>query len=73
MSEVANNPVSQEDIEKMIVECQQYRDRVEQNIREMGKKIKLPKKKIEENIIENEEIAKMDQVIQQLRSQLKSD
>lgn len=73
MSEVANKTPSKEELEQMILECQQYRDRVENNIKEMGKKIKLSNKKIEQNIIENEEIAKMDQVIQQLRSQLKSD
>ncbi|HIK37503.1 MAG TPA: acetyltransferase [Geminocystis sp. M7585_C2015_104] len=72
MNEVVNQPVSQAEIEAVIVELEQYRQRLINDIINMGKKIKLSHKKVEQNINEHPEINKIDQILKQLRAQIGS-
>ncbi len=72
MNEVVNQPASQAEIEAVIVELEQYRQRLVNDIINMGKKIKLSQKKVEQNINEHPEINKIDQILQQLRAQISS-
>lgn len=72
MNEVVNQPASQAEIEAVIVELEQYRQRLVNDIINMGKKIKLSQKKVEQNINEHPEINKIDQILQQLRAQIGS-
>lgn len=69
MSEVVNQPVSKEEIDQMIVEFEQYRERLINDIVQMGKKIKLSKKAVDKNITEHSEIARVDAILEKLRSQ----
>ena len=69
MSETINNTASKEQIEETIIELEQYRDRLVNDIVQMGKKIKLSKKKVDKNILEHPEIARIDEILAQLRSQ----
>lgn len=72
MNEVVNQPASQAEIEAVIVELEQYRQRLVNDIINMGKKIKLSQKKVEQNINEHPEINKIDQILQQLRAKISS-
>lgn len=69
MSETTNQPPSKEEIQETIIEFEEYRERLINDIVEMGKKIKLSKKAVDKNITEHPEIAYIDQVLAQLRSQ----
>ena len=69
MSEVANQPASKAEIEEMIVELEQYRERLVEDLLQMAKKIKLSKKAVDKNITEHPEIVRIDEVLAQLRSQ----
>jgi hypothetical protein len=69
MSEVSKEPASKAEIEEMILELEQYRERIINDILQMGKKIKLSKKAVAKNITEHPEIAGIDKILEQLRSQ----
>ena len=69
MSEMAKEPASKAEIEEMILELEQYRERIINDILQMGKKIKLSKKAVDKNITEHPEIADIDKILEQLRSQ----
>jgi uncharacterized protein YegJ (DUF2314 family) len=69
MSEVANQPASRAEMEEMIVELEQYRERLVNDLLQMAKKIKLSKKAVDKNITEHPEIARIDKILAQLRSQ----
>jgi hypothetical protein len=70
MLEVVNEPPSKAEIEEMILELEQYRQRIINDILQMGKKIKLSKKVVDKNITAHPEIDRIDAIIEQLRSQL---
>ena len=70
MTEVANKPVSKAEIEAVTAELEQYRQRLVDDIVNMGKKIKLSKKAVDKNITEHPEIAQIDQILEQLRAQV---
>ena len=70
MTEVANKPASKEEIKAVTAELEQYRQRLVDDIINMGKKIKLSKKAVDRNITEHPEINQIDLVLEQLRSQL---
>ena len=72
MTEVANQPASQEEIQAVTAELEQYRQRLVDDIVNMGKKIKLSKNAVERHISEHAEISKIDKVLEQLRSQAES-
>ncbi len=69
MLEVANQPASKEEIAATIIELEQYRDRLVNDIVQMGKKIKLSKKAVDKNITEHPELSQINQLLEQLRSQ----
>ena len=70
MTEVANKTVSKAEIEAVTAELEQYRQRLVDDIVNMGKKIKLSKKAVDKNITEHPEIAQIDQILEQLRAQV---
>jgi uncharacterized protein YegJ (DUF2314 family) len=69
MSEVANQEASKAEIEEIIVELKQYRERLVNDILQMAKKIKLSQKAVDKNISEHPEIAKIDAILEHLYSQ----
>lgn len=69
MSEIANQEASKTDINEIIIELEEYRERLVNDILQMGKKIKLSQKTVDKNIIEHPEIAKIDAILEHLRSQ----
>ncbi|BAQ61071.1 hypothetical protein GM3708_1477 [Geminocystis sp. NIES-3708] len=69
MSEVVNKEASKAEIEEIILEMEQYRERLVNDILQMGKKIKLSQKAVDKNITEHPEIAKIDAILEHLRSQ----
>ncbi|BAQ64637.1 acetyltransferase [Geminocystis sp. NIES-3709] len=70
MSEVANLSPSKEEIGEVITELEQYRERLVNDILQLGKKIKLSQKAVDKNITEHPEIAHIDKMLEQLRSQI---
>ncbi|MBL1210057.1 acetyltransferase [Geminocystis sp. GBBB08] len=70
MSEIVNNPASTAEISEIIIELEQYRERLVNDILQLGKKIKLSQKAVDKNITQHPEIAKIDLILEQLRSQL---
>ena len=70
MTEVANKPASKAEIEAVTVELEQYRQRLVDDIVNMGKKIKLSKKAVDKNITEHPEIANIDKMLETLRAQV---
>ncbi len=69
MTQGANQPASTEDIKAVTIELETYRQRLIDDIIQMGKKIKMSKKKVEQHINNHPEIQKIDLVLEQLRSQ----
>ena len=70
MTEVANQPASKEEILAVTAELEEYRQRLVDDIVNMGKKIKLSKKAVELHISEHAEISQIDLALEKLRSQL---
>ena len=69
MSETSQQTVSAAEIEATIVELEQYRERIINDVAQMAQKIKLSKKVVTEHIQSNPEIAKIDAALERLRSQ----
>ena len=72
MTEVANKPASKEEIQAVTAELEQYRQRIVDDIVNMGKKIKLSKKAVERHISEHAEINQIDIALEKLRSQIEA-
>lgn len=73
MSETqANQPVSLEEIESIIVELEQYRERLVNDALQMAKKAKLSKKVAMEHLQGNPEIIKIDAALEKLRPQVEA-
>ena len=70
MTEVADQPASKAELEAVKVELEQYRQRLVDDIVNMGKKIKLSKKAVDKNIAEHSEIANIDIMLERLNNQL---
>ena len=64
----AKDPVNPEELAEVIVEFEQYRDRLYRETMEAAQKAKLSKKATLEKL--EPELAKIDAVLEQLRSQL---
>lgn len=66
----ANNsaPTTQE-IEEVIKELEQYRERIVNETIEMAKKVKMPKKKVMANLEQHPELSRIDEALKELRSQ----
>jgi len=73
MSETqANPPVSLEEIESIIVELEQYRERLVNDALQMAKKAKLSKKVAMAHLQGNPEIIKIDAALEKLRPQVEA-
>ena len=70
MTEVVNNPASQEEIKAVIGELEQYRERLINDIVKMGKKVKMSKKNVDKHISQHPEINKIDSILEQLHAQI---
>lgn len=70
MSEQMATSASQAELKEAISELEQYRDRIVHDILEMAQKLKLPRKKAEKDLENHPEIARIDAILEQLRSQL---
>lgn len=66
-----NKPASLEEIESIIVELEQYRERLVTDALQMAKKAKLSKKLALEHLQGNPEIIKIDAALAKLRPQVK--
>ncbi len=69
MSETSQQTVSAAEIEGLIGELEQYRERLANEVLQTAKKIKLTKKAAMDHVQANPEIAKIDAALAQLRSQ----
>ena len=69
MSETSQQTVSAAEIEGLIGELEQYRERLANEVLQTAKKIKMPKKAAMDHVQANPEIAKIDAALKQLRSQ----
>lgn len=69
MSETTQKPASAEEIAEVIAGLEQYRQRIIDDALEMAKGVKLRKKKVMADLESNQEIAKIDAVLERLRSQ----
>ncbi len=70
MTEVVNDLASQEEIKAVTAELEQYRERLVNDILNMGKKVKMSRKNVDKHISQHPEINKIDSVLEQLRSQI---
>ncbi|NES83404.1 MAG: acetyltransferase [Moorea sp. SIO2B7] len=68
MSENVQTKASPEEIENVIGELEQYRQRIVDDSLEMAKKAKIPKKEAMKHLEGHPEIAKIDAALAQLRS-----
>ena len=69
MAESTATPASVAEIEQVIAELEQYRERVVSEVLQMAKKIKLSKKAATEHLGENPEIIQIDAALEKLRTQ----
>ncbi len=69
MSETSQQTASKAEINQIITELEQYRERIVNEVLEMGKKIKLSKKAVNSHLEGNPEIARIDAALAQLKSQ----
>ncbi len=69
MSETSQQTASKAEINQIIAELEQYRERIVNEVLEMGKKIKLSKKAVNSHLEANPEIARIDAALAQLKSQ----
>ncbi len=69
MSETSQQTASTSEIDEVIAELEQYRNRIVNEVLEMGKKIKLSKKAVAAHIDGNPDIARIDEALAKLKSQ----
>ena len=69
MSETSQQTASTAEINEVIAELELYRERIVNEVLEMGKKIKLSKKAITAHLENNPEIAKIDAALTALKNQ----
>lgn len=71
MSETSQETASTAEIDEVIAELEMYRERIINEVLEMGKKIKLSKKAVTAHLENNPEIAKIDAALTVLKNQEK--
>lgn len=71
MSETSQETASTAEIDEVIAELELYRERIINEVLEMGKKIKLSKKAVTAHLENNPEIAKIDAALTVLKNQEK--
>ncbi|MBE9115642.1 acetyltransferase [Lusitaniella coriacea LEGE 07157] len=69
MTETTNSPTSREEIESVIAELEQYRERIVESVMQMAQKVKFSKKKALKDLENHPEIAQIDAALAQLRSE----
>lgn len=69
MSETSQETASTAEIDEVIAELEMYRERIINEVLEMGKKIKLSKKAVTAHLENNPEIAKIDAALTVLKNQ----
>lgn len=69
MSETSQETASTAEIDEVIAELELYRERIINEVLEMGKKIKLSKKAVTAHLENNPEIAKIDAALTVLKNQ----
>lgn len=67
-TETKTPQASAQEIQETIAELEKYRERLVNDIREIGKKVKLPKKQVEAQLQESPELLKVDAALENLRS-----
>ncbi|MGB3514068.1 MAG: acetyltransferase [Microcoleaceae cyanobacterium] len=67
--EANNSAPTTEEIEEVIKELEQYRERIVNDTIEMAKKVKMPKAKVMANLEQNPELSRIDGALKELRSQ----
>ena len=72
MSEQVATPASTEEVQELIIELEQYRERLVNELSQTAQKIKLSKKKAEKNLAQHPEIAQIDAALVQLRQRIGS-
>ena len=63
-----SDPTTQE-LQEAIEELSAYRDRLEEHVIGIGKKLRLPQKKIDRNLAEHPELQRIKDILAQLVSQ----
>ncbi|AFY78623.1 hypothetical protein Ple7327_3415 [Pleurocapsa sp. PCC 7327] len=69
MSENLTTPVSAAEIKEVILELEQYRERLVNEMLQMAQKAKFSKKAAMEHLSRHPEIARIDAAIEKLRAQ----
>lgn len=70
MSENLEAQESVQEVEAVIAELEQYRERIINDTLEMAKRVKLPKQKVMDQLEQHPEIAQIDAALADLRSRL---
>ncbi len=60
------------EIQASITELTAYRDRLKKEVISVSQRLKMPQKKIEKIIEENEELKKIDEALSRLNNQMKA-
>ena len=63
---------SRQELESTHKELSDYRDRLAADVLAMGKKLKLPRAMVEQNIARHEELNRLDGVLRQLEAQIQA-
>ncbi|MGF1490443.1 MAG: hypothetical protein ACFBSE_25415 [Prochloraceae cyanobacterium] len=71
MSETSQQTASKAEIDLVIAELEEYRNRIVNEVLAMGKKIKLSQKAVNSHLEKNPEIAKIDAALAALKNQQK--
>ncbi|NER27939.1 MAG: acetyltransferase, partial [Symploca sp. SIO1C4] len=69
MSETQEATVSLQEVEEVIAGLEQYRERLINDAMKMAKQVKLPKKQVIAQLEQHPEITKIDQALENIRSQ----
>ena len=59
-----------QDIQESVEQLVAHRDRLRQDVIAMGQKLKLPKAKIDRTLADHPELTRLEEVLDQLQSQL---
>ena len=68
MSETTQAPASAEEVAEIIAGLEQYRQRIIDDTLEMAKRVKVPKKQVMAQLENHPEIAKIDAILEDIRS-----
>ena len=63
---------SRKELESTYKELSDYRDRLAADVLAMGQKLKLPRRMVEQNIAEHDELNQLEGVLRQLEAQIKN-